>query len=74
MRVPRSVVVQPIATPPRSLKAAIGLRALVTTGFCPAIDANSATALSSSRELPIALPMPMFSLTAAMRGTAIGDL
>ena len=39
---------QPIGMPSRSLKLAIALRALVITGFCPAIAVSSATAASSA--------------------------
>ena len=44
MRFWRSVTLAPIGMPSRSLKVAIDLRALVITGFCPAISARSAAA------------------------------
>ena len=40
MRVLRSVTLQPIAWPSRTLKVAIDLRALVITAFWPAISAE----------------------------------
>ena len=47
MRSRRSVTLQPIAMPSRSLKVAIDLRDLVITGFWPVIAVRSATAPST---------------------------
>jgi len=71
MRAPRSVTMQPIGNPARSLKLAIERRALVITGFCPAILAMSATALSSVFLSPTVSPTPMLSVILWMRGTCM---
>ena len=47
---------QPIGMPSRSLKLAMALRALVTTGFWPVIAVSSATATSSTLAFWIASP------------------
>ena len=44
MRSLRSVTLAPIGMPSRSLKSAIDVRALVITGFWPAISARSSAA------------------------------
>ena len=48
MRALRSVTLQPIATPSRTLKLATDFLALQGTGFWPVIFARSAIALSST--------------------------
>ena len=50
MRVLRSVTLQPIGMFSRTLKVAIALRALVITGFWPAISARSAAATAAFLE------------------------
>ena len=62
---------QPIGQPSRILKLATETRALVTTGFWPAILAMSATAFSRIFLLPTASPTPMFSVILVMRGTCM---
>ena len=74
MRSPRSVTAQPIAMPSRSLNAAIDLRALVITGFCPAICVSSFTAPSISLAFCVASPMPTLSEIFSIFGTAMGFL
>ena len=71
MRAPRSVTMQPTGKPARTLKFAIDLRALVTTGFWPAIATMSATACSMIFLSPVASPTPMFSVILVTRGTCI---
>jgi hypothetical protein len=71
MRSPRSVTVQPIAMPSRSLNCAMDLRALVITGRCPAIAVSSFTAPSISFEFCVASPSPMFRQIFWSFGTAI---
>jgi len=44
---------------------------LVITGFCPAILARSATALSSTFLSPTVSPTPMLSVILRMRGTCM---
>ena len=56
---------------PAEAKPAIDLRDLVITGFCPAIFARSATALSRIFLSATASPTPMFRVILAMRGTCI---
>ena len=62
----------PIGMPSRSLKVAIDFRALVITGFCPAMSARSAAAALTFLESATASPTPMFSTTFSSRGTCIG--
>jgi hypothetical protein len=64
----------PIGKPARTLKVAIDLRALVTTGFWPAILIKSPTALSSTFLSPVASPTPILRVIFWMRGTCITDL
>ena len=47
MRIPRSVTMQPIFIPVRSLNAATDFLAFVIIGFCPVINDKSFTAASS---------------------------
>src|SRR5437763_609893 len=68
---PRSVTMQPTGKPARTLKFAIDLRALVTTGFCPAILVMSARALSSVFLSVVVSPTPMLSVILCRRGTCI---
>ena len=52
----------------------MAFRALVITGFCPAIFCMSAAAFSRIFLSPIASPTPMLSTILVMRGTCIADL
>ena len=70
----RRVTLAPIGMPARSLKVAIDLRALVITGFCPAMSARSAEAAVTFLESAIPSPTPMLSTTLSSRGTCIGFL
>ena len=74
MRSLRSVTLAPIGIFSRSLKVAIDLRALVTTGFWPAISARSAAATDGFLESPVASPTPMLSTILSRRGTCIAFL
>jgi hypothetical protein len=71
MRSPRSVTIAPMLWPSRSLKFAIDLRALRTSGFWPVIAVSSSVAFSSSFGFWVAAPMPMFTTILASRGTCI---
>ena len=51
MRAPRSVTLQPIARPSRSLKEAIDFFDLQSSGFCPVILVRSATAASDRKSV-----------------------
>ncbi len=53
----------------RSLKLAMALRDLVTTGFWPVMAVSSATAESITLAFWIASPRPMLSTTFSSRGT-----
>ena len=72
MRAPRSVTLQPTGKPSRSLKAAIALRAFVTSGFWPVISVMSPTALSMTFLSATASPTPMFTVILVIFGTCIG--
>ena len=71
MRAPRRVTMQPTGKPARTLKLAIEVRALVTTGFWPAIFAMSATAASSTFLSLVVSPTPMLSVILRRRGTCM---
>ena len=72
MRWPRSVTLTPMGLPSRSLKLAMLLRALATTGFCPVTMIRSLTAASSALEsVCVSDPTPMLTTTFLMRGTCI---
>ena len=71
MRAPRRVTLVPMALPSRSLKLAIDWRALVITGFWPAIVVRSFTAPSSSDGCPTAAPTPMLITIFSSRGTCM---
>ena len=64
MRSPRKVTFTPIARPSRSLKFAMLVRALVTTGFWPVIwikiTDSSIQALGLSRASPMPILMTTF--------------
>ena len=62
MRAPRSVTLQPIGMPSRSLKPAIDFFAFVISGRWPAMIASCSTASSSDFEFCLASPTPMFSV------------
>src|SRR5512136_941266 len=64
----------PMLCPWRSLKFAMDLRALVTTGFCPVMAESCSS--DASRILPfwMASPSPMFTTTFSTRGACIGFL
>ena len=66
MRSPRSVTLQPIARPSRSLNDAIALRDLVTSGFWPVIFVRSVTAASMTFLSATASPTPMFTVILVM--------
>ena len=72
MRAPRSVTLQPMGRPARILNAAIALRDLVMSGFCPVILVRSATAASITFFSATASPTPMFTVILVIRGTCIG--
>ena len=71
MRAPRSVTIEPIAMPCRSLNAATDLRARVVTGRCPVIRVSSSAAASMSFGFWVASPMPMLTTTRSILGTAM---
>ena len=72
MRSRRSVTLQPIGMPSRSLKLAIDLRARVTTGFWPADRGQlAATAASTSCRPATASPTPMLMTIFSSRGTCM---
>src|SRR5512137_915626 len=64
----------PMLWPWRSLKLAMDLRALVTTGFCPVMAESCSS--EASRILPfwMASPSPMFTTTLSSRGACMGFL
>ena len=70
MRSRRSVTLAPIAMPSRSLKVAIDLRDLVTTGFWPVIAVRSATAPSTALRSLTASPTPMLMTILSSFGTS----
>ena len=74
MRSPRRVALTPIAMPSRSLKPAMDLRALVVTGFWPAICCISSKAALTFFESPTASPTPMFSTILSSRGICMSFL
>ena len=67
----RRVTLAPITMPSRSLKPAIDVRALVGTGFWPAIFARSAIAALTFLELATASPMPMLMTILSSLGICI---
>ena len=69
IRLPRSVTLQPMALPSRSLKPAIDLRLSVTTGFWPAMIFRASTASSKYFFSPVALPTPMLTTIFCNRGS-----
>ena len=71
MRVLRSVTLQPIGWPSRSLKVAIDLRALVITAFWPAISARSPAAVSTFLRSLTPSPMPMLITIFSITGTCM---
>ena len=72
MRALRSVTLQPIGCPSRTLKVAIDLRALVITAFWPAISDRSAAADSTFLRSATPSPMPMLITTLSSLGTCNG--
>ncbi len=70
IRLPRSVTLQPMAFPSRSLKPAIDWRLRVTTGFWPAMVFRASTASSRYFFSPVALPTPMLMTIFCNRGSA----
>ena len=62
---------QPIVIPSRSLKVAIDLRALVTTGLWPAIAVSSATAELTFLQSEVASPTPMLMTIFSIRGASM---
>ena len=72
MRSRRSVTLEPIGMPSRSLKVAIELRDLVTTGFWPVIAVRSATAPSTALRSLTASPTPMLMTILSSFGTSKG--
>ena len=73
MRAPRSVTLQPIGMPSRSLKPAIDFFALVISGRWPAMIASCSTASSSAFEFCLASPTPMLSVILLRRGSCMGE-
>src|SRR5215470_1754830 len=71
MRALRSVTLQPIGWPSRTLKVAIDLRALVITGFWPAISDRSAAAASTFLRSLTPSPMPMLMTIFWITGTCM---
>ncbi len=71
MRVPRSVTLQPITCPSRTLKVATDLRALHSSGFWPLIFARSAAAASMTFLSDTASPTPMLIVIFTILGTSI---
>ncbi len=71
MRSPRSVTLQPIAWPSRTLKVATDFLALVTAGFWPVIFAMSAVAASMTFLSATASPTPMLTVILRIRGTCM---
>src|SRR6478735_5122267 len=71
MRSPRSVTLQPMGMPSRSLKPAIEFFARVITGRWPAMMASCSAASSSALALVLASPTPMFRVILVIRGTAV---
>ena len=71
MRSRRSVTLQPIGMPSRSLNCAIDFFALVITGFWPAISSISAAAVSTFFLSWVASPTPMLMTILSSRGTSI---
>src|SRR5580692_11834851 len=71
IRSPRSVTLQPIAWPSRTLKVATDFLAFVTAGFWPVIFAISAVAASMTFLSATASPTPMFTVIFKIRGTSI---
>ena len=56
----------------RTLNCEIALRALVITGFWPAISARSAAATDAFFESAVDSPTPMLSVIFSILGTCIG--
>ena len=74
MRAPRSVTLQPIGMPSRSLKPAIDFLAFVIRGRWPAMIASCSTASSRDLEFCLASPTPMLSVILLRRGICMGEL
>ncbi len=74
MRAPRSVTLQPIGSPSRTLKVAIDFFALQISGFWPVIFVRSPTAASMTFLSATASPTPMLSVILVIRGTSMGLL
>ena len=72
MRSRRSVTLQPIGMPSRSLKFATDLRARHTAGFCPLIRVSSLIAACNFFWSWVASPTPMLSTILSSRGICIG--
>ena len=60
--------------PSRTLKVAMALRALVMTGFWPAISARSPAATVAFFESAVDSPTPMLMTIFSICGTCIGFL
>src|SRR5258707_1297945 len=71
MRSPRSVTLQPIAWPSRTLNVATDFFAFVTAGFWPVIFAISAVAASMTFLSATASPTPMLTVIFMIRGTSM---
>ncbi len=74
IRSPRSVTLTPIGMPSRSLKLATDLRALMISGFWPAISISSSCADLIFFESATASPTPMFSTILSSRGICMSFL
>ena len=72
MRSPRSVTLQPMARPSRSLNEAIDLRDLQISGFWPVILVMSPTAASITLRSATASPTPMLTVILVIFGTSMG--
>ena len=72
MRAPRSVTLQPIGRPSRTLKVAIAFFALQISGFWPVIFVRSPTAASMTLRSATASPTPMLTVILVIRGTCMG--
>ena len=72
MRVRRRVTLQPTIMPARSLNVAMDFLALVITGRCPVIRANSSAALSIFLRSWDASPTPMLTTIFSSFGTRMG--
>ena len=72
MRAPRSVTLQPIGRPSRSLKDAIAFFDLQSSGFWPVILVRSAAAASTTLRSATASPTPMLTVILVIFGTCMG--